>query len=193
MCYWVGRRVVRVRCIPNFSLKRELAIFLVLRESSRINCCYFFNEASASALNVLIQTRPFLPLVTAGIYEAASSNGSLNLNGKADESWTPLNKKTSSLLQTFKYIEKFQSLFQSLLVAYDYKHLHKCYRYNFMLFTWDICIINHCTKIMKHNLEFSIVREISYSGELEKDIISKLVSEEENCCQTKWKPLLLLP
>ena len=103
MCYWVGRRVVRVRCIPNFSLKRELAIFLVLRESSRINCCYFFNEASASALNVLIQTRPFLPLVTAGIYEAASSNGSLNLNGKADESWTPLNKKTSSLLQTFKY------------------------------------------------------------------------------------------
>ena len=46
---------------------------------------------------------------------------------------------------------------------------------------------------MKHNLEFSIVREISYSGELEKDINSKLVSEEENCCQTKWKPLLLLP
>ena len=131
MCYWVGRRVVRVRCITNFSLKRVLAIFLVLRESSRINCCYFFNEASASALNVLIQTRPFLPLVTAGIYEAASSNGSLNLNGKADESWTPLNKKTSSLLQTFKY----RKIPVFILVAYDYKHLYKCYGYNFMHFT----------------------------------------------------------
>ena len=133
MCYWVVRRVVRVRCITNFSLKRVLAIFLVLRQSSRINCCYFFNEASVSAVMFTEHAYPdpFLPLVTAGIYEAASSNGSLNLNGKADESWTPLNKKTSSLLQKFKY----RKIPVFILVAYDYKHLYKCYGYNFMHFT----------------------------------------------------------